>query len=153
MKSVGRPPIFKNPSELVETWGKYKKDLREVQSKHWPKIQYVGKDGTQRVDYPILPFTLEGFYRYCWENEIGDVHNYFENHEGRYDKFKGICRAIKQEIREQQITGGMTGFYNPSITQRLNGLQEKVQHEGGDKPIFMNLDTSDLDDEEKEEEK
>ena len=36
-------------------------------------------------------------------------------------------RAGREEIREDQIIGGMLSFYNPSITQRLNGLVEKQE--------------------------
>jgi hypothetical protein len=35
------------------------------------------------------------------------------------------CSYIKREIRNDQISGGMVGQYNPSITQRLNNLTEK----------------------------
>jgi hypothetical protein len=31
-------------------------------------------------------------------------------------------------IRNDQIDGGMVGQYNPSITQRLNGLVEKTDN-------------------------
>jgi len=36
-------------------------------------------------------------------------------------------------IRQDQISGGMVGQYNPSITQRLNGLVEKSQVENDGK--------------------
>lgn len=38
-----------------------------------------------------------------------------------------ICSHIRKEIRSQQITGGMLGMFNPSITQRLNNLTESTQ--------------------------
>jgi hypothetical protein len=128
--------IFKTPEDLLNTWKKYKEDLKN-KSKEWPKIQYVGKDGKRKVDYPVLPLTLEGLYRYCWENKIGTIEQYFTNHNGYYDEFVSICARIKQEIREQQITGGMIGFYNPSITQRLNGLVEKTESKiNVEQPLF-----------------
>jgi hypothetical protein len=49
--------------------------------------------------------------------------------DGRYAEFVGVCSYIKKEVREDQIQGGLAGVYNPSITQRLNGLTEKVQTE------------------------
>jgi hypothetical protein len=55
------------------------------------------------------------------------VSEYFLNRDGYYDDFTIICLRIKDEIRENQIVGGLLGFYNPSITQRLNGLTEKVE--------------------------
>ena len=51
------------------------------------------------------------------------------NKDGLYNDFVGICSRIKEWIREDQITGGLLGQYNPSITQRLNGLTEKTQTE------------------------
>jgi len=44
-----------------------------------------------------------------------------------YDDFCEVCARIKNEIREDQITGGILSFYNPSITQRLNNLVEKSE--------------------------
>ena len=75
-----------------------------------------------------MPYTLEGFKSFCLIN-YGDITEYFLNREGYYAEFTTICRIIKQEIREDQIIGGLLGFYNPSITQRLNGLTEKIQQE------------------------
>jgi len=117
--------IFKTPEELLKVWNDYKEDLKD-RAREWPKIQYVGKDGERMVDYPVLPLTLEGLKRYCWENKIGDINEYFLNRQGYYNDFTTICRAIKDEIREHQITGGMNGFFNPSITQRLNNLKEQT---------------------------
>jgi hypothetical protein len=42
-----------------------------------------------------------------------------------YEDYRTICKCIEDEIRTDQIEGGMVGQYNPSITQRLNGLTEK----------------------------
>jgi hypothetical protein len=68
------------------------------------------------------------------------VKHYFSNKEGYYDNFGDICARIKEEIREQQIVGGMLGFYNPSITQRLNGLTDKSQVEHVEQPLFPDED-------------
>lgn len=118
--------IFKNSKELEKAWNKFKTSLKE-QAKEWPKVQYVGKNGERKVDYPIVPYTLEGFKRYCREH-YGEVQQYFENKDSLYNDFVGICTRVREEIREQQIIGGMMGFYNPSITQRLNGLADKTEN-------------------------
>ena len=47
--------------------------------------------------------------------------------QGYYDDFVAICSRIRLEIRQDQITGGLMGEYNPSITQRLNGLKEQTE--------------------------
>jgi hypothetical protein len=117
--------IFKHPDELKDAWEGYK-SFRLKEASKWPKIQYVGKDGNRVEDYPVLPLTMDGFEVYCIDNH-GHVHHYFENKEGYYVVFGDICSRIKREIRDHQITGGMLGQFNPSITQRLNGLVDKTQ--------------------------
>ena len=120
---AGRPKNFDSPDILKIVWDEYKEDLKE-QAKGWPKVQYVGKEGNRKEDYPVLPYTLEGFKRFC-RNNYGDVAQYFKNQDKAYTEFLPICSHIVEEIREQQITGGMLGAFNPSITQRLNGLTDK----------------------------
>lgn len=127
--------IFKSPDELEEAWKKYKASLKE-KSKQWEKVQYVGKDGDRRVDYPKLPLTLSGFKVFCYDR-YGNVEQYFVNQDEYYNDFISICSRIKEEIRDDQITGGLLGQYNPSITQRLNGLVDKQQTEHkGEVPVF-----------------
>ena len=116
--------IFKEPKELYKAFEEYKEDLKN-QSKEWLKIQYVGKDGERVAEPQKVPYTFEGFKRFCKLN-YGEVEQYFTNQDDYYSDFIGICRAIKEEIRENQIIGGLLGFYNPSITQRLNNLTEKT---------------------------
>jgi hypothetical protein len=118
--------IFKTPEELLKVWNDYKKDIQEQEAK-WVKVQYVGKDGDRVTDPVKIPYTLEGLKRYCWDKEIGDISSYFTNDRQLYNDFTIICSRIKNEIREHQIIGGMNGFFNPSITQRLNGLTDKTE--------------------------
>ena len=115
--------IFKTPEELDSAWKGYKSDLT-LQAQEWLKVQYVGKDGDKQEDGQKVPMTMEGFERYCYNNH-GGVNHYFDNKEGYYDDFGTVCSRIRAEIRENQIIGGMLGFYNPSITQRLNSLSDK----------------------------
>ena len=117
--------IFKKPEELQKTWADFKSNLK-IQAQDWPKIQYVGKEGNRMVDFPVVPYTMEGFERFCREN-LGCVEQYFKNQDQLYNDFIPICSHIKKEIREQQIIGGLLGAYNPSITQRLNNLSEKQE--------------------------
>lgn len=114
--------IFKHPDELEKAWIAYKDSLNE-RSKQWPQVQYVGKDGERVIDYPKLPLTLDGFECFCYDN-YGCVEQYFKNQDELYADFIPICSRIRKLIRDDQITGGLLGEYNPSITQRLNGLKE-----------------------------
>ena len=120
--------IFNNELELSKAFEEYKEDL-ERQAEKWLKVQYVGKDGQRVTDGQKLPYTFEGFKIFC-RKHYGDVTEYFNNREGLYNDFTNICSHIKEEIRNNQITGGLLGFYNPSITQRLNSLTEKIQEDG-----------------------
>ena len=117
--------IFKSPHELELAWKAYKNHLIEESSK-WLKIQYVGKEGQRMTDEMKLPYTMDGFEVFCYNN-YGTVEQYFKNKDGYYTDFVPICSHIKKEIRENQITGGMLGIYNPSITQRLNNLAENTK--------------------------
>jgi hypothetical protein len=126
--------IFKTPNELEIAFEEYKQSLNE-ESKQWLKVQYVGKEGERVTDPQKVPYTLEGFKRFC-RKKYGDVHQYFINKDVLYNDFVPICYAIKEEIRENQITGGLLGFYNPSITQRLNGLVDQKSVEVKEQPLF-----------------
>lgn len=116
--------IFKTPDELEHAWILYKEDLEKQDE--WHKIQYVGKEGQRMSDAYKLPLTFEGFEVFCYNN-YGIVEQYFRNKDGLYSDFVDICSHIKKEIRANQITGGLLGVYNPSITQRLNNLVDKVE--------------------------
>jgi hypothetical protein len=117
--------IFKTPEELFKAFEEYKTQL-ELEAGKWLKIQYVGKEGERVTDKYKLPYTLEGFEIFCY-NKYGCVNQYFDNKDGLYADFVAICSHIRKQIRDNQILGGMLGIYNPSITQRLNGLTEKTE--------------------------
>ena len=116
--------IFKEEKDLLKAWNEFKEDVKK-QSLEWVKIHYVGKDGIRIEEPQKVPLTFEGFKRFCRLN-YGEVEQYFTNQDGYYNDFIGICRAIKEEIRENQIIGGLLGFHNPSITQRLNSLTDNI---------------------------
>ena len=116
--------IFRTPDELEQAWKLYKESL--VSQEEWFKVQYVGKEGERVTDAFKMPYTFDGFEVFCYEN-YGCVEQYFKNAGGLYNDFIPLCSHIKKEIRSNQITGGLLGVYNPSITQRLNNLVEKTE--------------------------
>ena len=127
--------IFKSPNEMETAWNEYKKNLTQEASK-WLKVQYVGKEGQRMSDPQKVPYTFEGFNIFCRQN-YGDVKEYFLNRTDLYNDFTTICSHIKEEIRNDQLVGGLLGFYNPSITQRLNNLAEKTENkEVKEQPLF-----------------
>ena len=117
--------IFKTPDELEKVWEEYKENLK-VEAREWFKIQYVGKEGNRVTDAYKLPYSLDSFEVFCYKNH-GHVEQYFKNKGGYYDDFVPLCTHIKKEIRANQITGGMLGVFNTSITQRLCNLSEKTE--------------------------
>jgi hypothetical protein len=125
--SVGRPKAIESPQVMLELFEKYRK---EAKSNPILKHTFVGKDGKSVYEERERALTIEGFELYCFkEGIISDLSHYFYNLDGRYAEFVGVCSYIKKEVREDQIQGGLAGVYNPSITQRLNGLTERVQTE------------------------
>ena len=142
---MGRPNKITSPEHLWELFQEYKKKTKEN-----PFIvkDFVGKDAEMVYREKERPLTIEGLNNYVFD--MGIIHgldNYFANSRGRYKKFSSICRAIKEQIRQDQIEGGMAGMYNPSITQRLNSLVEKTQTTIIEQPLFdLEGDNEELED-------
>lgn len=122
---MAKKKYIETPEKMWDLFEEYRK---EVKSNPRKKHVFVGKDGVS--DYELLerPLTLEGFECYCFENGIiNDLGDYFANKDGKYSEYSTICHAIRKIIKDDQIQGGMVGQYNPSITQRLNGLTDKSE--------------------------
>jgi hypothetical protein len=139
MAKVGRPRNLNSPEQLYELFERYKRDVKAN-----PRIKHVfgGKDFEERAEPLERPLTMEGFEVFCWD-EVGQVEQYFKNLDKRYNEYLPICSRIRKEIREDQITGGMVGQYNPSITQRLNNLREQVENTHIEQPLFKLRDNND----------
>ena len=120
---MAKHKYVETPEKMWELFLEYAK---EVKDNPRVKVEYVGKDG-DRVETPLVrPLTMEGFELYCVER-VGYVHQYFVNQDNLYDEYMNICSRVRKSIKNDQIEGGMVGQYNASITQRLNGLTEKVE--------------------------
>jgi hypothetical protein len=102
------------------------------------KIQdYVGKDAEMVYREKEKPLTFEGFECYLFDNGIiSDLSKYFANTDSKYSEYCAICSHIRKVIKNDQIQGGMIGIYNPSITQRLNGLTETITTTIKEQPLF-----------------
>jgi hypothetical protein len=125
---MGKRKYIETPERMWELFKAYEADAKLKESE-WIKLQYVGKDGDRKTDNMKIPLTFEGFKRYCWDTEIGCIEQYFVNQGELYTDYISVCSRIKNQIRENQIIGGMLGVFNPSITQRLNGLVDRVETE------------------------
>ena len=122
--ALGRPKNIETPELMWDYFLAYKKSVKDnpIIVKDW-----VGKDAVDVYREKEKPLTFIGFQNYLDDqNIITDVTDYFENKDNRYADFIRICSRIKRNIQDDQIAGGMVGIYNPSITQRLNGLTDNV---------------------------
>ena len=119
---MAKKKYIETPEILLELFEKYKSKVHEN-----PRYNYqLAKDGSV-VPIPLrVPLTMEGFRIFCY-NEIGSIKHYFENRDNSYNEYVPICSHIREEIRNDQIEGGMVWQYNASITQRLNGLTDKQE--------------------------
>ena len=122
---MGKRKYIETPEKMWEYFLAYKK---EVKSNPILVQDYVGKDAEMVYRQKDRPLTIDGFECWCYDNEIiSDLSQYFANTEQRYTDYQTICSRIRKAVRTDQIEGGMAGIYNPSITQRLNGLTEKQE--------------------------
>ena len=122
---MGLQKNIKSPNEMWQHFCGY---VAFCNANPVKKHTFVGKDGRSDFEMIPRPLTYEGFCNYLQREDIimNPIH-YFQNFEGRYEDFIQVCSRIKMEIRDHQIVGGMAGLYNPSITQRLNGLTDKQE--------------------------
>jgi hypothetical protein len=109
---------IETPEKLYELFELYKNSLRARE------IQKATPKGVVS-EFHTPPLTMSGFRTFGYKNGV-TIHHYFSNSEGAYEAYRSICTYIEDEIRTDQIEGGMVGQFNPSITQRLNGLTEKT---------------------------
>lgn len=117
---------IESPEKLLEYFKQYKKFVKSNPFIVEDWVGGAGKDVNRKKEKPL---TVEGFENWLEDGEIiNDLGDYFANTDKRYSDYTTICSRIKREIRQDQIEGGMAGIYNPSITQRLNGLKEQTEN-------------------------
>ena len=97
-----------------------------------------GKELNEIYRQKERPLTMEGFENYVANAGLNQsLDHYFGNLDNSYTEYLSICTRIRRTIRQDQIEGGMAGVYNPSITQRLNNLVDKQQHDiKQEQPLF-----------------
>lgn len=121
-----KPKQIESPQEM---WRLFQEYVQLVKSNPFLVQDFVGGQGMEVQRKKEKPLTMEGFTNYLWNNDImRDPKDYFSNKDGRYTDYIPVCTRVKETIRQDQIEGGMAGVYNPSITQRLNGLIEKTDN-------------------------
>lgn len=123
---MAKEKLIETPERMLELFEAYKK---EVKGNPFEVKDWVGKDGDEVKREKEKPLTMEGFECHVFNQGLnGELSHYFSNKDNRYADYVAICSRIRKEIRRDQIEGGMASIYNPSITQRLNGLTEKTEN-------------------------
>jgi hypothetical protein len=133
---MAKHKYIETPEQLFELFEQYQKEVKENPRK---KHVFVGKDGSSENERLERPLTMEGFRVFCFKNQ-GCIKHYFDNTDNRYNEYSTICSHIKDLIRQDQIEGGMVGQYNPSITQRLNNLTDKVETTIVEQQLFPDVE-------------
>jgi hypothetical protein len=131
---------IESPERMWELFTMYKEWVR---SQPIMVQDFVGKDGSEVHRERQRPMIMEGFECFVMDHTkitYPDLTEYFEGKNESYRSFFPICSRIRREIRQDHLTGGMVGIYNPSITQRLNGLVDKIQEDGTKKVIIEVVD-------------
>jgi hypothetical protein len=131
---MAKHKYIETPERLMELFNAYKAD---VKTNPIIKNDFAGKDADEVYKKLERPLTMEGFECHVFEQGLNsDLSHYFMNKDDRYSEYVAICSHIRRMIRRDQIEGGMAGIYNPSITQRLNNLVEKIQEDGSKELII-----------------
>lgn len=133
---MGKHKYIKTPEEMWELFQGYKKQVKENPR---IKVDYVGREG-DKVETPIeRPLTISGFKTYCAYN-AGDIQRYWHNVDKKYDEYVTIIARIRNEIRSEQVDGGLTGFYNSNLTARLNNIKEQTETTNSHNVNLLNID-------------
>lgn len=124
---MGKPKYIETPEKMWELFLAYKKEVKSnpVIIKDW-----VGKDAEEVYREREKPLTMVGFECFVLDHTqitYPDLTHYFENKDNRYSDFVPISSRIKSEIKNDQVTGGMTMIYSQNLTARLNNLVEKTE--------------------------
>jgi len=140
---MGKLKAISHPELLMDLFKAYK-----VHVKSNPLIvtDWVGGKGIEVDRKKEQPLSWDGFELYVMEQghiKYPDLSEYAEGKNESYKEYFPYCRAIKKYCRVDQINGGMAGIYNPSVTQRLNGLVEKSHVDvQAEQPLFIDVPTN-----------
>lgn len=135
LKKMSKQNLFKDSHDLYSWFQKYKQHCQALSKKYWKKVHFVGKDGKRVEVDSVVPYTIAGFNAWSWENGRGHVKNYLYKTHPAHELYNDAIEQILDEIRDNQILGGMLGFYNPGITARLNSLADHKDVKSGGKDL------------------
>ncbi len=117
---TGRPKAIDSPEELKQA----ATDYFEYCEKNPIFEQKAFSVQGEVVDHPMekpVPFTLQGFYSFA-----GITQSTFERL-CELDEFRGMCSSIRNAITGQKVEGAIVGLFNATLTQRIEGISDKVE--------------------------
>jgi len=118
----GVEAIFTDPAKLWEAATEY---FEATDNRPWNEDDWVGKDAVGVTRKHATPYTLSGLCVFLGVNtqyfgSFKDSVTFKSNPD-----FNIVYTRIKEVIETHQVEGAMTGFFNASLTARLNGLSDK----------------------------
>ena len=121
----GRDAIFSTPEILESACEEYFKATDERND--WDGQNWVGKDGVEVIVKKKVPYSIKGLCVFLgvpshYFNDFKNTET-FKSNKG----FSEVYTRIEDIIQTQQIDGSMMGYYNASLTARLNGLVDKQE--------------------------
>ena len=129
----GRNALFTEPQQLWDACVEYF-DYMDSRT-DWDGQNWVGKDGEEVIVKKKVPYTLSGL---CLFLDVSPIYlNEFEKSETFKNNpdFSIVLTRVRQIIQTQQIDGGLLGYFNASLTARINGLTEKQDITSGGEAI------------------
>lgn len=134
-ETIGRPMIFKTPTDL---WNEVVKYFQECDENPLLRTEVTTTDkGVFNKTYTHrVPYTWEGLYVFLG---ICNLNNYKSKEE-----FSSIYTHISNIIRNQKFTGAATGLFNASIIARDLGLRDGLDHTTKGESIKNDIDYSKL---------
>lgn len=130
---MGKPKYIETPEALWKLFVDYKAHVKDNPTK---VKDWVGKDAEMVYREKEKPLTMVGFECFVCDNtdvSYPDLTAYFENKNKSYKAYFPISSRIQAEIKNDQLSGGLTMIYSQSLTARINNLAEKTETkiEGG----------------------
>lgn len=122
---MAKNKYIETPEAFWQLFVDYKKYVKENPTK---VKDWVGKDAEMVYREREKPLTMVGFECFVCDNtdiSYPDLTDYFEGKIESYKNYLPISSRIQAEIKNDQLSGGLTMIYSQSITARLNNLVEK----------------------------
>lgn len=126
---MGKNKYIESPDKMWSLFVDYK---AHVKSNPTIVKDWVGKDADTVYREKERPLTMVGFECFVCDNtniSYPDLTNYFDKNNESFKDYIPISSRILAEIKNDQMSGGMTMIYSQNLTARINGLVDKKETE------------------------